>query len=194
MISSLEGRLEALGTDWAMINVGGIGFQVYLPVSSLSSLGNLHTEVKVHTHLHLREDNVTLYGFNTTEELELFETLISVSGLGPRLALAMLSSMNVEQLTMAISTANAELLTVIPGIGKKVANRIILELKDKIGAAWMTTAVPEFARENADLLSALTSLGYSAAEAMKAISTIPANDNLTLEEKIKSALQYFGSA
>ena len=192
MISSLNGKLESLGGDHAVINVGGIGFQVYMPTSTLSTLGSTGDDVKLYTHLHLREDNVTLYGFASTEELSLFETLLSVSGLGPRLALAMLSAMNVEQLTMAIATGSTDLLTMTPGIGKKVANRIILELKEKIGAGWIAAPVTQIAQENADVLSALTALGYSAAEATKAVAALPASQDLSLEEKLKLALGYFG--
>jgi Holliday junction DNA helicase RuvA len=193
VISSLHGKLESLGSDWAIINVAGIGFQVYMPTSSLSALGSTGDDVKLYTHLHLREDNVTLYGFTLADELWLFQTLIGVSGLGPRLALAMLSALSVEQITMAIATASTDMLTMIPGIGKKVANRIILELKEKIGAGWVVTPATQLAQENTDVLTALTSLGYSAAEATKAVATLPPATDLTLEEKIKLALQYFGS-
>jgi len=124
MISSLHGKVESLGSDFAIINVGGIGFQVYMPTSTLSTLGAIGKEVQLYTHLHLREDNATLYGFGSADELMLFQSLISVSGLGPKLALAMLSGMRVEQLVTAIATGGADLLTVIPGIGRKVANRI----------------------------------------------------------------------
>jgi len=192
MISSLHGKLESLGSDWAIVNVNGIGFQVYTPTSTLSTLGTAGDDVKLYTHLHLREDNVTLYGFGSTEELWLFETLIGVSGLGPRLALAMLSAMSVDQLTMAIATGSTELLTTVPGIGKKVADRLILELKDKIGAGWVITPATQLAQENIDVLAALTSLGYSAAEATKAVATLPPDPNLSLEDKIKLALGYFG--
>ena len=192
MIASLQGRLESLGSDWAIINVNGIGFQVYMPTSALSTVGATGEEVKVYTHLHLREDGATLYGFTSADELRLFQTLISVSGLGPRLALAMLSAMNVEQLTMAIATGSVDLLTAIPGIGKKMANRLILELKDKIGAGWITTPMAQIAQENSDVLAALTTLGYSVAEASRAIATLPSSSDLSLEEKIKLALQYFG--
>ncbi len=192
MIASLQGRLESLGSDWAIVNVNGIGFQVYMPASTLSTLGAVGDEVKVYTHLHLREDNITLYGFASPEELWLFETLIGVSGLGPRLALAMLSAMSVEQLTMAIATGNADLLTVVPGIGKKVANRLVLELKEKIGAGWVITPATQLAAENTEVLAALTSLGYSAAEATKALAALPADQNLSLEDKVKLALQYLG--
>ena len=192
MISSLHGKVESLGSDWAIINVGGIGFQVYMPTSTLSTLGAIGKEVQLYTHLHLREDNATLYGFASAEELSLFQTLISVTGLGPKMGLAMLSGMSVEQLVTAIATGSADLLTVIPGIGKKVASRIILELKEKIGAGWITTPATQLAQENTDVLAALTSLGYSAAEATKAVAALPATSDLNLEEKVKLALAYFG--
>ncbi len=192
MISSLCGKLESLGGDWAIINVGGIGFQVYMPTSTMSTLGPVGGELKLHTHLHLREDNVTLYGFSSADELALFQTLIGVSGLGPKLALATLSAMSVEQLTMAIATGSVDLLTTIPGIGKKVANRLILELKEKIGAGWISTPATQLAQENTDVLGALISMGYTVAEATKAVGSLPAGSELSLEEKIKLALGYFG--
>jgi len=192
MISSLNGKVESLGSEWAIINVGGIGFQVFMPTPTLSTMGATDKEVRLFTHLHLREDNVTLYGFASADELALFQSLISVSGLGPKMGLAMLSAMNVEQLVTAIATGSADLLTVIPGIGKKVASRIVLELKEKIGAGWITTPTTQFAQENMDVLAALTALGYSAAEAAKAVTTLPVTTDLSLEEKIKLALQYFG--
>jgi Holliday junction DNA helicase RuvA len=192
MISSLHGKVESLGSDWAIINVGGIGFQVYMPTSTLSTLGVIGKEVQLYTHLHLREDNATLYGFASAEELSLFQTLIGVTGLGPKMGLAMLSGMSVEQLVTAIATGSADLLTVIPGVGKKVANRIVLELKEKIGAGWITTPATQLAQENTDVLAALTSLGYSAAEATKAVATLPASPEMSLEEKVKLALAYFG--
>ena len=192
MIASLKGKLESLGSDFAVINVGGIGLQVYIPTSTLSTLGSVGGDVKLYTHLHLREDNATVYGFVSTEELELFKALINVSGLGPKMALAMLSAMDIEQLTMAIATGNAELLTGIPGIGKKMANRLVLELKDKIGAGLITAPAAELAQENADVLAALTSLGYSAFEATRALASLPRDQELSLEEKVKLALGYFG--
>jgi len=192
MIASLNGKLESLGSDWATINVGGIGFQVFMPTSTLSMLGAAGEEVKLYTHLYLREDNATLYGFNSAEELGLFQTLIGVSGLGPRLALAMLSALDVEKLTMAIATSSTDLLTVVPGIGKKMASRLILELKEKIGAGWITTPAAALAQENADVLTALVSLGYSITEANRAVATLPPSPDLSLEEKIRLALQYFG--
>jgi Holliday junction DNA helicase RuvA len=191
MIASLHGRLESISDDWAIINVNGIGFQVYMPTSTLSTLGSRGQEVHIYTHLHLREDNVTLYGFASPDELGLFEILIGVSGIGPKLALSMLSAMSVEQLSMAIATGNTDLLTAVPGIGKKIAARLVLELKDKIGAELITAPAAQLAQENADVLAALTSLGYSVAEASRAVASLPSAPDLTLEEKIRLALGYF---
>ena len=192
MIARLQGKLEAIATDSVIVNVNGVGFQVFLPTSTLSTIGNVGKEVKLYTHLHVREDILALYGFGSADELRLFQVLTSVSGIGPKLGLSMLSAMNTDQLTMAIATGNADLLTNIPGIGKKIASRIVLELKDKIGAGWITTAATEITQENTDVLGALISLGYSAAEASRAIASLPKAGNLSLEEKIKLALQYFG--
>ena len=189
MIAGLHGRLQTIGNNWAIIDVGGIGFQVYMPTSTLSTLGAIGEEVELHTHLHLREDNATLYGFATAEELGLFQALISVSGVGPKLALAMLSTMSAEKLAMAISTGSVDLLTMVPGVGKKTADRLILELKGKL--AWIG-APAELAPEDTEVLSALTSLGYSIREATRAVATLPQDQKLSLEEKIKLALQYFG--
>jgi len=189
MIAGLHGKLQTIGSNWAIIDVGGVGFQVYMPTSTLSTLGAIGEEVELHTHLHLREDNATLYGFATAEELGLFQTLISVSGVGPKLALAMLSTMSAEKLAMAISTSSVDLLTMVPGIGKKTANRLILELRGKV--AWIG-APAELAPEDTEVLAALTSLGYSVREATRAVATLPPDQKLTLEEKIKLALQYFG--
>jgi Holliday junction DNA helicase RuvA len=192
MIASLHGTLESLGSDGAVVNVSGLGFRVYMPTSTLSSLAGIGKEVHLHTYLHLREDSATLFGFASPDELRLFQTLISVSGLGPRLALAMLSAMSLEQLIMAIATANRELLTVVPGVGKKLAERLILELKDKVAAGWVSAPAIELVEANTDVLAALTALGYSAAEASRAVTSLPADSELSLEEKIRLALQYFG--
>jgi len=192
MIASLQGTLESLGTDWAIINVNGVGFQVYMPTSALSTLGAVGEEVTVHTHLHVKDDGLTLYGFDSADELVLFEMLIGVSGLGPKLALAMLSAMSVDQISMALATASTDLLTTIPGIGKKMADRLVLELREKIGAGLIATPAVQLVQENSDVLSALISLGYSLTEASRAVTTLPTASELTLEEKIKLALQYFG--
>ncbi len=192
MIASLHGRIESLGSDWAIINVGGIGYRVSMPTSTLSTLGTTGKDVKLHTHLHVREDALTLYGFSSAADLDLFQTLMTVSGIGPRLALAMLSAMSAEQLATAIATGSADLLTAIPGIGKKTASRVILELQDKMGAGLISSPAAQIVQENTDVLAALTSLGYSVAEASRAVATLPAGSKLSLEEKVRLALGWFG--
>lgn len=192
MIASLTGKIETLNADAAVINVGGVGFKVAMPTSALASIGTPGDTVKVFTHTHVREDNISLFGFPTAEELWLFETLLGVTGLGPKLGLSILSALNPEQLTMAIASGSTDLLETVKGIGKKVASRIILELKEKIGAGLAISPSSHISEENADVLGALTSLGYSAAEAVKAVSALPSDPKMKLEDKVKRALQYLG--
>jgi Holliday junction DNA helicase RuvA len=188
MIATLEGILEYRGNDSIIINVSGIGFRVYVPSSTLSRLGAVKGRVSLYTHLHVREDNISLYGFTSSEELALFKNLISVSGIGSKLALALLSAFNPEQLVMAITSGDIDFLSQAPGIGKKMASRLVVELKGKLEKEWKEVALP-LAPESADVISALTGLGYSLAEATKAISKLPDSEELSLEEKVKMALQ-----
>ena len=189
MIASLEGVVESLGVDSAVIAVGGVGFRVYMPTSVLSALGEVGKSVRLRTHLHIKDDDMSLYGFASDAELWLFETLITVSGMWPHLGLAMLSTLAIEQLTMAIAAGSSEVLTVVPGIGKKMAQRVVLELKDKVGAGLIAEPVGQIAQENTDVLAALTALGYSIAEASQAVAALPTDSEMSLEERIKLALQ-----
>lgn len=191
MIAGVSGKIEAVGSNWLIIDVGGISLQVFVPSSTLSTQGVVGQKTRLYTHLHVREDNWTLFGFSSAREMAFFETLLTVKGIGPKLGLAMLSAMDVEQLTMAIASGDTAMLTVIPGMGKKTAERIVLELKDKVSGEWMLTQDLEIVQGNSDVLAALTSLGYSVAEATRAVATLP-NTKMSLEEKIKTALKYFG--
>ncbi|HEY4711075.1 MAG TPA: Holliday junction branch migration protein RuvA [Dehalococcoidia bacterium] len=191
MIATLEGILEYRGNGSVIINVGGIGFRVHVPGSTLSQLGAVKGKVSLYTHLHVREDNISLYGFATSEELALFKNLISVSGVGPKVALALLSTLNPEQLVMAITSGDIDLISQTPGIGKKLASRLVVELKGKLEKEWQEIALP-LAPENADFIAALTGLGYSLTEATKAISKLPDSEELNLEDRIKMALQQMG--
>ena len=194
MIAGVKGKIEAIGNNWVVVDVGGVSFQVFLPASTLSALGAVGEEVKLHTHLAVREDNLSLYGFGSLRELTLFQTLITVKGIGPKLGMALLSAMEVDKLSMAIAGGDANLLTAVPGIGQKTAQRIVLELKDKLGTGWMVSQEMESVRSNADVISALTSLGYSVAEATNAVASLPSDKALTLEEKVTRALKSFGGA
>jgi Holliday junction DNA helicase RuvA len=188
MIATLEGILEYRGNDSVIINIGGIGFRVYVSSSTSSQLGAVKGRVSLYTHLHVRDDGISLYGFGSSDELTLFRSLISVTGIGARLALTILSALNPEQLVMAITSGDIDLLSQAPGVGKKMASRLVVELRGKLEKEWKEVALP-LAPENADVIAALTGLGYSVAEATKAISRLADSRGLGLEEKIRMALQ-----
>lgn len=189
MIAAIEGILELRSTDWIMIKVGGVSLQVYLPASALNEIGAVGEMVQLHTHLHWKEDNIALYGFISQQELDLFKMLTSVNGVGPKAALAMLSNLRPEQLALAIVGGNVDLLTQIPGVGKKTASRLVLELKNKLEKGWAEVS-SYLTQDNAEIVAALTNLGYSATEATKAAAEIPPSPDLSLEDKIKLALQH----
>jgi len=189
MIAAIEGTLELQGSDWAIIKVGGVSLQVYLPSSSLDQLGAVGQRVQLCTHLHWKEDNIALYGFISQQELDLFKMLISVSGIGPKVALAMLSNLNPEQLAIAIASGNVDLLTRMPGVGKKTASRLVLELQGKLEKGW-TGVSPYLTGDSAEVVAVLTSLGYSTSEVTQAVAALPSSPDLTLEEKIKLALKH----
>ena len=191
MIATLEGVLQHRGNDYVIVNVGGIGLQVYASSSTLNQLGTTGSRVFLYTHLHLREDNAALYGFVSGEELALFRNLVSVSGIGPRVALGLLSALSPEQLVMAIASENTDLISQVPGIGKKTAGRLVVELRSKLEKEWREVASP-LAPEGADVIAALTGLGYSLAEATRAVSKLSGAEELSLEEKVKLALQQTG--
>ncbi|MGA7676896.1 MAG: Holliday junction branch migration protein RuvA [Dehalococcoidia bacterium] len=188
MIVALEGTLEHRSIDSAVVKIGPLSLHVYIPGSTLSRLGAIGDKVHLHTHLYVREDNIAIYGFSSTEELALFQNLISVSGIGPKAALAFLSTFSVEQLASAIISGNVDLLTQVPGIGKKIAGRVVLELKGKLEKGWEGVITPALTREDADVVAALTSLGYSLREATQAVANLPASEDMNLEEKVKLAL------
>jgi len=189
MIVALEGILENRGLDSAVIKVGPLSLQVHIPGSTLGQLGAVGDKVYLHTHLYMREDNVALYGFASGEESALFQNLISVSGIGPKAALGLLSTLNPEQLASAIVSGNVDLLSQAPGLGKKMAGRIVLELKGKLESEWEGAVVPVLAQEDADVVAALTSLGYSLKEATQAVSSLPDSPEVDLEERVRLALQ-----
>jgi len=191
MIAGLHGTLESRGANWAIIKVGGVSIQVYMPASTLSTLGAIGAEVHLHTHLHFKEENLALYGFASQQELELFQMLIGVTGVGPKASLAMLSAMNANDLALAIATGNVDLLDQVPGIGKKMASRLVLELKGKLESVGIGAAV--LGEGNAEVIAALVSLGYSPSEAASAVAAISDSPDLAIEDKIRLALQHFAA-
>src|SRR5208283_1306353 len=182
MIAFIEGNVAARSADSVIAEVCGIGYNIYLPTSLNAVIGE---RVKFFTRLHVREDALTLYGFSDAGELALFETLLGVSGIGPKLALGMLSCMDACALAAAIAAGDAELLCAVPGIGKKTASRIILELRDKMGAGLVAAGQPAICDGDGDIFSALVALGYTPAEAARAVSGLPRDGNLSLEDKIR---------
>src|SRR5574341_1068098 len=188
MIASLHGKLQARTDDALIVNVGGVGYRVRAPSGTLANLGAVGSEVQLFTHLRVREDELSLYGFASEDELRLFETLLTVSGIGPKVALGMLSSASTDTLRIAIAQGNIEMLTAIPGIGKKTAQRLVLELKGKVDVSGLGE-VSELTPVDEDVMNALINLGYSAAEATRAARSVPA-DAKTVEERVRVALQY----
>jgi Holliday junction DNA helicase RuvA len=194
MIVALEGILESRGDNSVVVKVGPLSLNISVPSSTLAQLSNVGDKVYLNTHLYLREDNIAIYGFSSAEELGLFQSLITVSGIGPRMALSVLSVLNPGQLISAIEGGNIDLLSQVPGIGKKTAGRIVLELKGKIEKEWGSVIAPSLKQEDADVVAALTGLGYSLREATQAVSALSDSKGLDLEEKVKLALQRLARA
>ncbi len=192
MIAGLDGILEAQGSDFIVIKVNGVSFKVFVPTSTLAVAGSPGDRVRLRTHLQVREDNLSLYGFATAEELEVFELAITVSGVGPRVALSLLSVLNPGQLVEAISTENVEALTRVPGVGKKTAGHLIFELKDKLSKRGIAVPALSLSSADSEAIAALRSLGYTSNEAAAALASVPGNKNLSLEEKVRLALQGMG--
>lgn len=191
MIASIQGKVSLLDIDagYAILVVAGIGYKVFAPQQTLARMG--HDEVFLHTHLVVREDLLSLYGFATAPERNLFETLLKISGVGPRTALSILSTLSIDNLQNAVVGERPDILTRVPGIGKKTAQKILLELKDKLAVGLAAIPAAAFDDVNSDVLDALVSLGYSIIEAQTAIQALPLDAPDSVEERVRLALQYF---
>lgn len=190
MIAFITGRVAAKAPGFALVEAGGIGYRLLMATSSLSALPAEGDEVTVHTYLHVREDELTLYGFENEEERAVFESLIGVTGIGPKVALAVISSLRPDALRAGIAREDVALISSVPGIGKKTAQRLILELKDKIDVPDLGRgpgAGPLAASEARD---ALLAMGFSPAEAAVALRDAPAD--ASAEVLLKSALRALG--
>ncbi|MBM4406285.1 MAG: Holliday junction branch migration protein RuvA [Chloroflexi bacterium] len=193
MIASVQGIVEFIGPDHLVVNVGGVGLQVFTSSATLQSIGGTGRRARLVTHLHVTEDALSLYGFAADEELRLFKLLTGVSGIGPKTALKMLSSLAASDLVTAIVNADEGTLTRIPGVGKKTAARICLELKATLAKEWSLTPGVKGPVMDDDALDALTSLGYSLAEARNALAAVQqGKKKMTVEEKVQRALQQLG--
>ncbi len=189
MIAGLRGRIDARTADALLIDVNGVIYRVNTSATTLADAGSVGDDIRLHTHLVVREDQMSLWGFATAEELHLFETLITVSGIGPKLACAVLSKVRPDALAAAIAQENADLLSTVPGVGKKTAARMILELRGKLVPGDVVIGSAAAQPTDADVIAALRSLGYTAAEAHGALSRIPAEIGPTVEERVVAALQ-----
>ena len=190
MIVGLRGTLSALGPDWVHVTVGGVTLQVFVPSNSITGLGAPGETVSLHTLFRIREEQPVLYGFPDEASLQLFTLLTGVSGVGPRLGLALLSALDPASLQIAVASGDAAALAAAPGVGRRTANRIILELRDKVDFI-EGDGVAAVSGGDSEVLAALSALGYSAAEAKAAVDAIPDSDGLPVEEKIRFALQQF---
>ena len=193
MIASLHGVLETHRPEELVVNIGPMSLTVYAPTSTLSVVGGVGERVKLYTYLYLKEDILALYGFATTEERELFETLIGVGGVGPKLALALLSAMAPERLAKAIASGDTQQLTQVSGLGKKIAGRLVLELKGKLEREWGAAVGPAL-EEQEEVVSVLITLGYAPSEAMAALTRVQLEPETPLEERVRLVLQSLGAS
>ncbi len=192
MIVGVHGVLETTGPDWVNIRVGGITLQVSVPANSVSSLGALGSQVTLHTHLRIRDEQPVLYGFTDAPALGLFSMLTSVSGVGPRMALALLSALDPARLQTAIATGDIAALSSAQGVGNRTASRIVLELKGKVAdAVFAEVGLP--GDTDGQVIAALTALGYSSAEARAAAGTAAVAAETEVDDRIRVALQQFAT-
>ena len=196
MIAFVNGKLEMKLNGYVVIDVGGIGYKVFMSDCAIDSLGETGDIVKVYTHHHVREDDISLYGFLTLEELNMFELLISVSGVGAKSALSILANVEPSAFALAVISNDTSKLVKIPGVGAKTAARIVLELKDKLKNQEAVTKKEVVVKKNSiseenldEAISALQVLGYNRKDIEKVFEKIEL-DNLTLEDMIKKGLKY----
>ncbi len=190
LVTSISGTLQRTGEDWAEISMGGITLRISIPGTAIDNVGRIGQTVTLYTSLQVREDSLSMYGFPTEDERRTFETLLNISGIGPRLALAMLGRFSPLSLSQAVEAGDTRALSTVPGVGRRTASRIVLELKGKLDL--------DFGRSDAaagvdsDLADALTALGYRYTEAREAIART--GSEVPEEERIRAALEYLAGA
>jgi Holliday junction DNA helicase RuvA len=188
MIASLSGTVQKIEAGSLVVAVGGVGVRVFVPRTVLENVGGVGRVIGLHTHLQVREGDLSLFGFESEDDLELFEVLLSVQGVGPKVALAILGTLSPELLKSAIMREETAVLQRVPGIGKKTAERIMFQLRDKLdlgGAA----VLPLVSDVDADVIDILTGLGFSIIEAQTALQHVP-REVRAMDERVQGALQY----
>ena len=189
MIASISGTILKIEESSLIINVGGVGIRVFVPRTVLENVGGVGRALQLHTHMIVREQELSLYGFETDEDLKLFEVLLGVNGVGPKVALAILATLSPEMLKSAIMREETAVLQRVPGIGKKTAERIMFQLRDKLDLSQVSTAVPLVSDVDTDVIDFLTGLGFSIVEAQAALQNIP-RDVKSFDDRVQMALQH----
>ena len=199
MFSYIKGELTEINIDHIVIDVNGIGYQIFIPTNTLNYLPSIGESVKIHTYLYIREDAMILYGFLAKDDLEMFKLLITVSGIGPKGGLGILSTLSSDDLRFAVLSGDSKAISKAPGIGAKTAQRVILDLKDKIS---LEEAFEQKLENNKnisqsennsvknDAVLALTSLGYSSTESLKAVSKVEITEDMDVEAVLKASLKH----
>jgi|SRR5215211_8574438 len=190
MIATLRGQISQIEESALILEVGGVGLRVFVP-APLRTRAKAGEVLTLYTHLVVREDALTLYGFESQPERELFNTLLGVDGVGPKAALSVLSTLTLDTVQRAIFADEVEILNRVPGIGKKTAQKMAIHLKDKLKPVDILGAVAAMTDRDSEVLAALTALGYSVVEAQTAIQTLPKDAPEDIEERLRMALQYF---
>ena len=189
MIATIQGTIVKREESGLVIAVGGIGVRVFTPRNVLENVGAAGRTINLHTHLIVRETELTLYGFDSADDLQLFELLLSVNGVGPKVALSILGTLSPELLKDAVMREDAAVLQRVPGIGKKTAERIMFQLRDKLDLTMVSTAAPLVTDVDADVIDILTGLGFSIVEAQSTLQNIP-RDVADINDRVQLALQY----
>ena len=199
MISYIRGELAAIEEEMVVVDVGGIGYGLYMPGQSMGKLPAIGAEVKLHTYLNVREDAMQLFGFLTRDDLKIFKLVIGVSGIGPKGGLSILSKLTPDDLRFAVLSGDAKAISAAPGIGKKTAEKLIIELKDKLSmddVIQNVEAVEEISGQSGvsqiqtDAIQALTALGYGNTESLRAVKQVEIAENTDVETVLKQALKY----
>lgn len=193
MIASISGSVQKIESNSLVILVGGVGIRVLVPRTVLEDVGGVGRRLTLHTHLLVREDGLTLYGFENEEDLQLFEVLLGVNGVGPKVALAILGTLSPELLKSAIMREETAVLQRVPGIGKKTAERIMFHLREKLDLSGAAAALPLVSDVDADVIDILTSLGFSIIEAQAALQHVP-REVSTIDARVGAALQHLDQA
>ena len=189
MIASISGTVQKIETSSLVVAVGGVGLRVFVPRTVLENVGGIGRAIGLYTHLQVREDDLSLFGFENEDDLDLFTVLLGVQGVGPKVALAILGTLSPELLKSAIMREETAVLQRVPGIGKKTAERIMFQLRDKLDLGGAAATMPLVSDIDADVIDVLTSLGFSIIEAQSALQHVP-REVRAMDERVQAALQY----